>query len=125
MLLQLTLAREVAHKDINALRQHYLGSFTSYYELASKYAFPVHNQNLHPIPRRHPKVRAGEDDMSGFSFEDYPFLDPEYNKQISPATAEEIAEYPFLAPDAIPGIIGPTETYWTDMFLYFFDDPVV
>ena len=67
-------------------------------------------------------MRAGEDDMTGFSFEDYPFLDPEYNKQIAPATAEEIEEYPFLAPDAIPGLVGPTETYWTDMFLYFFDD---
>jgi len=52
---------------------------------------------LPPIPRgKHPKVRAGEDDMSDFNFEDYPFLDPEYNKQISPATAEEIEEYPFL-----------------------------
>lgn len=96
MHIQVTFCREVAHKDINALRQRHLGSFASYYELAVKHAFPVHQQNLRPIPGRHPKVRAGEDDMSGFSFEDYPFLDPEYNKQITPATAEEIEEYPFL-----------------------------
>jgi len=52
---------------------------------------------------RQPLVR--QDD---FDYEDYPFLDPRYNKNIPSDDKLNI-----------------TQTYWTDAFLYWLDDPEV
>jgi hypothetical protein len=58
-----------------------------------------------------------------FSFDDYPFLDPDFNENIPNVDQQ---------PDAngqsrriITFKDDPTQTYWTDMFLYWLDDTEV
>ena len=68
---------------------------------------------------------AGDSSIEGFDLSDYPFLDPEYNKQIDPATKAEIDAYPFVDSNKVASLIGPTETYWTDAFIYWIDEPLV
>ena len=82
--------------------------------IASKYLTNLKGKSNDQLLRR-PIVR--QDD---FNFEDYPFLDPEYNKNIQEISRKDDPSRPLIDFNG-----ASSQTYWTDMFLYWLDDAEV
>ena len=94
------ILREIPYKDVVDLRYEYLGAFAAMYEYAVE-MFLMHNSQL-----RVASEHRGDD----FVFNDYPFADAKYNENVGSDENYDATK---------------TQTYWTDMFLYWIDNEAV
>ena len=86
--------------SVHEVRHKYLGDYKAYYE----HVVPNY---MTKYEKTKPSLIVRQTKDADFTFEDYPFLDPRYNENVPQNTTEL------------------TQTYWTDAFLYFLDDPEV